>query len=1136
MRQFAGLKHALLRLLAALFLLSTVFAGSIPLHPARAAASRVAYIYGSDPSLTANAFNTMLTGRGVTVDLFSDAQAALATANFSLDQTIIIGDDMDVTGGFFAFNNIYNSAKPVVAIGGWGSQYLTQANPPWIPNGGFVPEPSTYAAHVADPTAPIWSSPSPVSQINQSLALYTQAVAVIGLSNPAPIQFSERIGRLPGDPNYYSLMAGDAGGRCYAYWGYRGLPALMTPSGTNLFLNMVFGSPCTAGTYTVNSALATTPPVMDGVLNYGEWSLTPNLLEMDHGWAAVMNDNIRLYLLVDVLESVVNNNGATPNEFWVTFDKNNDGGITPLMDVNYVVVSSHNLRSMDYIAPAQWDPTLHVTKSSLGPGFDCYTPDDTKVLNINTQVFDCSPHQLWEIAIDLKEINAVPGGAIHMGLRTYSPSPNFADEMPNSFDVDFSNLITVHLANYPIPPHDPNANIAFANPAMEITQVVQDVANSIPLVANKTTAGRVAVNTTGASTPQPVLEYLYGQRGGMDLPGSPLVQQVNAPLAVNRGNLGDTANFLLPPSWLTLGEVSFHAEASDFNGHNIASNPQRLPFQSKSTPVYWIIQENNGTANAPDLPAQATIDTYESYVKAVFPVPDVTFVQKAWTVLGALNGASLQNNVNAVAQYYNAIAAAYWNAIMQNKQPPYALPDMIFGAANIGGGLSDPTWGSGGGRAAAGGNATSGQGVVAHEFNHNLDRSSNGTWGRHVSDPATMKDSKGNTVPVNNPKWGCGAAGPDPSWPFNNDDTIHEFGFDTRLPWMNTNTNKTVVPASFPDLMSYCQSGALPTKWISPYRYKAWLASSSFPAAPTAGPVDSIYLTGTLAIGGAGSLDPAFFASGMPITPSATGAYTIQLSGLGITPVSHAFDIVFQDIEGTPLTTVSFNFILPDPGGVTTIQLRHGAQILATLTKTSQLPSAAFTTPANGPLTGAAAVSWTLTPGDVPLAGLRQQLEFSVDNGSTWIPVAFNIPGISTSLALDTNLLPKTALGRLRLLVSDGLNNLSVDSPNTFSVGNHPPVVDIIAPLNFAFISAGSQVYLQGQATDVDEAVVPDSHFQWTLDGIATLGIGRNQQIVLPNGRHILTLTVLDSDGATGSASLTVFVNQYRVMLPTINR
>jgi hypothetical protein len=1125
MKRINFYRVALLRFLAALFLLSSALVANSPTENIQAAVSkapavsRVAYIYGTDPSATANAFNTFLTGRGITVDLFSDAQAALATADFSPDDTIIIGDDMDVTGGFFAFDNIQNSGKPVVAIGNWGSQFLIEANLPMISGGtGFLTTASDYAAHVADPYAPVWSSPSPVSQINQYLALYTQAVSVYGLGNPAPIQFSTRIGRLPGDPNHYSLIADATGARCYSYWGYRGLPTVMTPSGMNLFLNMVFGSPCTAGSYTLNSVLASTAPVMDGSLDYGEWSLTPNRLEMDHGFAAVMNDNIRLYLMMDVLESSVNNSGANENDFWVSIDTNNDGLITPGVDLNYALVdATHNMRYQHYVNPAQWDSLSTTTLSSLGPGFDCYSPDNTRILNINTQQFDCSAHQIWEIAIDLKEINALPGQTIHIGLRTSTPNPEFTDELPNSFDVDFSNLITVHLASMPIPPHDPNANIAFATPSMEITQVVQDVNNNIPLVANKATAGRVAVVTTGASTPQPVLEYLYGQRGGNDLPGSPLVKQINAPLAYDRSSLTSTANFMLPGSWTNPGENFFHVGASDFNGHTISTSPQLLPFQAKAVPVYWFIQENNGTANAPDLPSLATIASYESYVKTVFPVPDATFVLKPWTVLGALNGAGLQTIVDDVAQYYNAISAVYWNAVLQNQPPPFALPELIFAAGDIGGGLSDPTWyNNGGGHAAAGGNASSGEGVAAHEFNHDLDRSSNGTWGRHVG--------------------ACGAQGPDPNWPNGTNPAITEYGFDTRLPWQNTNVSKTIVPPTFPDLMSYCGSGMLPTKWISPYRYRAWFSSPLFPAAPQAGPVNSIYINGSLDVGGSGALDPAFFAPGMPISPSASGAYSVQLSGPGIMTITHSFDAVFQDVEGNPLTAIPFHFVLADPGGVTTIQLRHGAQVLDTLNKAAAPPSAAFTAPAAGALAGQMTVSWNLAAGDVPPAGLRQQLDFSTDGGTTWMPVAFNLPGTVTAINLDTSLLPMTSQGRLRLIISDGLNNVTVDSPNVFSVGNHPPLVNILAPFNMGYLPGGTPVALQGEASDVDEPSVPDSHFQWTMDGSTTLGVGRILPVTLPNGQHNLTLTVLDSGGATASTSVTVFVNQRRVLLPLVRK
>jgi len=1090
-------------------------------QPVQAAPSRVAYVYGTDPTLTANKFKTMLYGRSVMVDLYSDTQAV--KADFTPDQAIIIGDDMDVTGAFFAYTAIQNSGKPVVAIGNWGLQFFRMDGLP-VTSGPTI-DASAYNVHVADPYAPVWSAPSPVTQNFQTMSIFSLAVPVIGISAPEPILFANRIGRLVGDPNHYSLVSEVVGALCYSYWGYRGEADQLTPSGINLFLNMVFGNPCTAGAYALNSVRATTAPVMDGVLNYGEWSLTPNRMEMDHGFLAAMNDNVRLYLLVDVLESTVNNPLSNQNYFWVSFDTNHNGKITPGVDLNYAMVATtHNMRYQHYLAPANWDFLSATTKSSLGPGFDCYTPDDTKVLNINTQKFDCAAHQLWEIAIDLKEINALPGQTLHMGLRTSSPNPHFTDEVPNTFAVDFSNLITLKLAGDSIPTPDPHANIAFATPPVEITQVVQDVNNSIPLVADKATAGRVSVHTTGVTSLQPVLEYLYGQRGGADLPGSPLVQLLFAPPTVDRGNISNTANFLLPPTWITNGEVTFHAEAADYNGHDITSSPQRLIFRLKAVPVYWIIQENFGSANAPNLMTQSTIDAFESYVRTVFPVPDATFVQKPWTVLGALNGMSLDNNVAAVENYYSAISAAYWSAIMQNKKPPYALPDLIFGAGNFGGGVSDPTWyNNSPGHAAVGGSASSVEGVVAHEFNHDLDRSSSGTWGRHVN--------------------ACLAAGPDPNWPGGTDPAITEYGFDTRLPWQNTPGSKTVVPPTFPDLMSYCQSGALPTKWVAPYRYNSWFGSSAFPAspsqalAPAATPVNSLYITGSLSIGGSGTLNPVLLAPGLPITPSASGAYSLVITYSGGT-LTHAFDIVFQNVEGGSLTTVNFSFTLPDPGSVTKIQLFHGATLLASLTKSSTPPSAAFTYPTGGEtFTGTQMVTWKLTPGSTPAAGLRQELEYSADNGSTWIPVAIDLPGTARSYALDTNLMPKSIQGKLRLWVTDGLNNVTVDTAGNLMIPNHPPLANILAPVNGHYIPGGSQTLLQGQATDVDETTaLPDSNFLWTIDGTTTLGVGSNLQVVLPNGRHTITLTVLDRNGATGSASVTVFVNLQRFYLPLLRK
>ncbi len=1114
--------------IAVIFILLAELIG-LPARPVFAA-TRVAYIYSSvgNPTgvATRDLFITMLSGKGLIVDAYDEATVALATTNLSPDQAIIIADDAGAIGLInpVAFAKIQSSLKPVLAIGAGGSLFFGQAGLTAVTSGGVITGASNTTVHAPDPYAPIWSAPDPVFLVDQTKALYSAAVNVYAYLATNTMQFVTRIGRLPGDPNHYSLIAQSVSGRCYTYWGYRGTPDILYPVGASLFYNLLLGSPCAEGTYSVNSALAATPPAIEGILNFGEWTIGSNLLRMDHGFFAAMNNNLRLYLLLDVLEGGTNNPAPNLNDFMVSFDVDHNAAISPGVDLNYTTAAgTQNMRYQFYNSPANWTLLSPSTKSSLGPGFDCYTSDGTKVLQISPPQFNCASHQIFEIAIDLNEIHALPGQTIHVGIQTRSPNPNFTDNLPNVFEVDFSNMIALHLAGTSIPTPTPGTHIAFDTPPYEITQVVQDVNNSIPLIGDKTTAGRVSIHEIGSPNPQPAVAYLYGQRGSADLPGSPLAQLVMAPPAVDRGNLNQTANFLLPPSWIVPGEVFFHAEGSDYNGNSITSAQQLLIFQHKKIPTYWIIQENMGSANTPDLLPQATIDSFTSYTRTVFPVPDINFVQKPWTVLGALNGMNLNNNVATIENYYATSASIYWSLINQNKIPPFALPDLIYGAANVGGGLSDPTWyNNSGGHAAAGGFASSGEGVVGHEFNHDLDRSSNGTWGRHVN--------------------ACGAAGPDPNWPYGTDPAIHEYGFDTRLPWQNTPGQKTVIPPTWPDLMSYCGSGMLPTKWVAPYRYKSWFGSSLFPAAlaklkPNAGPTSSIYISGALDVSGTGKLDPALLSPGMPITPSAAGAYTISLLGPGGAFLSHSFDVTFLDDEGNPISKVYFSFVLPDPGGVNGIQLSHGPAVLTTITKSAAVPVVAFTTPSgNTTFSGTQTISWSLSDADTALANISQALEYSTDNGSTWMPVAAAIPGTTTSYALDTHLLPKTTTGKLRLLVTDGLNNVTTDSAGQITVANHPPVADITAPLDHGFVAGSSQVLLQGTAYDVEEATLPDNNFLWTLDGSTILGVGKQLQVVLPNGRHTLTLTALDSDGASGSTSMTIYVGVHMTYLPALHR
>ena len=261
-------------------------------------------------------FNTMLTGKGITVDAYDLTTAALATTDFSVDDSIIIADDAGATGGIPSdlVTKITSSLKPVLGIGLGGSVFFHQTGALFT-RGALSTSGSAYDVHAGDSYAPIWQTPNQVSLLFQNMNIYSAAVPVYAYTITDTVQSETHIGRLVASPNQYSLLGDGLGKPCYSFWGYQGAPSVMTPAGKNLFVNMALGSPCAEGRYVLNSALASTPPAIDGVLNYGEWTLGANQLEMDHGIVAAMNDNLRLYLLLDVLESRVNNLGIPQNEF-----------------------------------------------------------------------------------------------------------------------------------------------------------------------------------------------------------------------------------------------------------------------------------------------------------------------------------------------------------------------------------------------------------------------------------------------------------------------------------------------------------------------------------------------------------------------------------------------------------------------------------------------------------------------------------------------------------------------------------------------------------------------------------------------------------------------------------------------------
>ena len=847
------------------------------------------------------------------------------------------------------------------------------------------------------------------------------------------------------------------------------------------------------------SSFTRKPPTIDGQVGWGEWQGAQQF-QFQHGVISFLNDNARLYLLIDVLGQT----DFDPNDYiYVTVDVDGDGKITPRRDLNFTLnPSTREIRSQLYLGPGEWTGLLPETSSGKGETFDAFLADNSLRADLPKAII-ASRHRVWEVALDLGEIGSRAGGKVRLGIRVASPKMQYTEDLPKGFTRDFSSLIQVDLSRFlPLFLGDPNAVISLQAGPLEITQAVQNRQNTLPLVQDKTTVVRTYFNVSGTSAAQPVWVYLYGKRGGVDLPGSPLTKYVDLPITVDRTRLSDTPWFQLPASWVS-GTVDFRVRFRTTLGAQDTSAATTVTFTPKSIPTFWVVPINTGSTASPTLVSDAEITSQQNFLRAMYPLPEVNFVRKSWTAVGAT---TVDNTITKLRDYYNQAAFAWILGVIFGGGPPFDLPTQIYGATPSGGGISDPVWCGGYGNVARGYRGTSLEGTMAHEINHNLDRDTSGTWGHHTP-------------------FGCGASGADPAWPYANAN-VQEVGFDTRAPIDADN----VVPSTFPDIMSYCQSGASPTKWITPYRWNNLFTRfptvSSASAAPAPAPLLAqfptvYYISGNLFPNGTGQLRPVFVQLGMPTDPIAKGEYAIDLlDAFGRSIQSIPFMASFVDVEGEKVDRFYFDYQIPAVKGTAQIALRHGRQVLSTIKVSANVPVVKVKSPNGGEVwRGVETIEWAAEDADGD--ALTFNVLYTADDGASWIPVAAALK--KPSLQVDSATLPGGAKARIRVVVTDGFNTSEDDSDATFTVANKPPQPRIIQPQPDTFLAAGDTICFQAEAVDLEDGALPDSAFFW-LDGQTLFGIGPKVLASLPEGDHQITLVTVDSQGLVTQAGLPVAV------------
>ncbi len=864
-------------------------------------------------------------------------------------------------------------------------------------------------------------------------------------------------------------------------------------------------------------------PVIDGTLSYGEWGRKVRL-DTDNGFIAFTHDSDKLYVLIDMLTDSGDDafRAGGGDQFWLHFDIDEDGAITPDVDLRYRLESgTGNLRYETYCDGCLFgfNSAEPQTFSSRGEGFGCYFADDT--LDFFPSL-SCNNHRIWELAIDLSEIDMRSDGTARLGYLIASGTPLQSENSPEDLN-EMENYIRLNLLGDTRQPSS-NGPGAVA-PQFEVTQAIQTPQNDVDLAAGKPTAVRI----WASSNESQFKTFLFGSRNGVDLPGSPILKVGGlyySSLDDPRDSIVWNTFVTLPASWSDGGTVDFDVEIVGLDESAVASLSAEIDFVATKTPVFWTVPIRNVRPNAPPITvANNFITISELGTRVVSPVADIDYVRRpTFAVQDLKTSAELKE---ALREYDHFVALAWLLGLAGSGEIPFPLPDQITGfhgtslpsGDSTAGGSSDPTWLNGEGRITwISPNNVGDDYGYAHELNHNLDMRPSGTasWGKHSR--------------------GCDVSA-DQEWPYGDESfTIQEVGV------RRTMSGFASVSSDRPDYMSYCNASGDPTVWISPYRWSAWLdvmrTSPAFSTRSTGSTgmtlgVDytaataledaeqSYYVQGRIYPDASGSLGRVLNQLGVPSTGGDVGEYAVEVRDCtDAVLANHRFDPALIDVDGEVAAFASFAFVLPASVGACSLALTHNTDVIDSRAISPNSPAVTLISPNGGEAwSGEETVSWSASDADDD--ELSFSLLYSGDGGTTWLPVATGLA--EDQYTFDSDELPGSDDARIRLLASDGANTTQDDSDEAFSVADKAPRLTIDNPLDGTTLLADAPTILSAVARNAVGSRLSADNLRWTING-DSVGFGSDFPARLEEGMHVIDVEYLANGESVASATSTVTV------------
>lgn len=701
---------------------------------------------------------------------------------------------------------------------------------------------------------------------------------------------------------------------------------------------------------------------------------------------------------------------------------------------------------------------------------------------------------------------------------------------------------------------------------IEVTQAIQDLAHSVPLVRNKRTFVRAFAAAAGPATAG-VTARLYatwaGGGGGPLLPVNQLGTNLTVQTAPNRNNIDHSFVFKLPYAWTTHQGLTLRVDLNpdhyplelDYANNEKTVGPfafepsSRLEVQF----VEWGFKLNGTTYYPRD--DKDIAQTY-SWIRRAYPLastaggandPSPGFRPSLWTVFdGSLGSRVAQTHPdcdelfpdvidtkNLCASYYTntrmtamryeqCLVYAPWNftqlvqcIVEAQKVFFYGLIFHVPGYFPRGQACCGPKVSTGPASAGCCGADWDTDGAITdwyagHEIGHTLGR-------KHPS--------KGNA---------CGHSASDPNYPYSgaligpNGGSLA--GFDVGASTFG------IAPAVYPrsqwaDVMSYCNR-----QWVSDYTYEAMLgyleanpslhaglARTSVVDPSVAGAFLGVF--GFLSQDGAKAFIQELHRIDDPliVPPDAPGTHHLLLvDAEGAVLGDHPFVPEPIELEGGASGGFHFGRLVPFAPGTREVRVTDSVGTVLGAEPISANPPAIdaleITPPPAGPVAGGVMLAWSASDPDGD--PLTFDVFYSLNDGASFLPLLVNLA--ESSAPIDTNVLGGgTAI--LRLRARDGAHTVEASTP-PFTVAKKAPMPHILEPGDGTQVQYGTLVTFEGAADDLQDLDLPGDMLVWTSqDG--PLGQGAELPVAdLPVGENVITLTATNSDGLSTSTSIRVIV------------